>query len=252
LTWRLAAHAAWGVAGALAIGGGLGWATTHAVAWLRTHHAQALGLEGFFALGLIELAYGAAQFAQTYGFLAVFAAGVAMRRVEHRASGAVSPRKAIGTVDSEDVDATAANPSKAHAYMAESVLGFTIELERIAELVVMAMIGNVLANLQVPVFTWQTAALTLVLFTLARPVSVELSLLKSAATPTQRRLMSWFGIRGVGSFYYLTYALEQGTTSDLTPLVSPTLAVVAASVVIHGISATPLMNWYHRLRSRAS
>ncbi|OAJ53063.1 cation transporter [Paraburkholderia ginsengiterrae] len=252
LNWQIAPRAAWGVAGALAIGGALGWATTHAVAWLRTRHAQALGLEGFFALGLIELAYGAAQFAQTYGFLAVFAAGVAMRRVEHRASGGVSPRKAIGTVDSEDVDATAANPSKAHAYMTESVLGFTIELERIAELVVMAMIGNVLANLQMRLFTGQTVALTLVLFALARPVSVELSLLNSAATQTQRRLMSWFGIRGAGSFYYLTYALEQGTTRDLTPLVPLTLAVVAASVVIHGISATPLMNWYHRLRGRAS
>jgi sodium/hydrogen antiporter len=152
---------------------------------LRTRHAQALGLEGFFALGLIELSYGAAQLAQTYGFLAVFAAGVAMRRVEHRASGGMSARKAIGTVDSEDVEATAANPSKAHAYMTESVLGFTIELERIAEVAVMAMVGNVLANLQVPLFTWQTVALTVALFVLVRPVSVELSLLGST-----RRLLS--------------------------------------------------------------
>jgi sodium/hydrogen antiporter len=250
LTWKLAARIVWGAAGAMTIGGLLGWATTHVVTWLRTRHAQALGLEGFFALGLIELAYGAAQLAQTYGFLAVFAAGVAMRRAEHRASGAISPRKAIGTVDSEDVDATAANPSKAHAYMTESVLGFTIELERIAEVMVMAMIGNVLANLHVQLFTWQTVSLTIVLFMLVRPVSVELSLLGSSATPTQRRLMSWFGIRGVGSFYYLCYALEQGAADSLKPLVPLTLAVLAASVVIHGISATPLMSWYHRLRSR--
>src|SRR5579864_6584440 len=114
LTFTLAGSMAWGLAGAIAIGGLLGWVTTHAVAWLRTRHAQALGLEGFFALGLIELTYGAAQLAHTYGFLAVFAAGVAMRRVEHRASGGMSARKVIGTVDSEDVDATAANPSKAH------------------------------------------------------------------------------------------------------------------------------------------
>lgn len=239
----------WGVAGAIAIGGLLGWATTHAVAWLRTRHAQALGLEGFFALGLIVLSYGAAQLAHTYGFLAVFAAGVAMRRVEHRASGGISPRQAIGTVDSEDVDATAANPSKAHAYMTESVLGFTIELERIAEVAVMAMVGNVIATLQVPLFTWQTVALTAALFLIVRPASVELSLLGSSATPTQRRLMSWFGIRGIGSFYYLAYALEQGSAADVGPLVPLTLAVIAASVVIHGVSATPLMSWYHRLRS---
>jgi NhaP-type Na+/H+ or K+/H+ antiporter len=249
LTFRLAGSMVWGVVGAIAIGSLLGWATTHAVTWLRTRHAQALGLEGFFALGLIELSFGAAQLVHTYGFLAVFAAGVAMRRVEHRASGGVSARKAIGTVDSEDVEATAANPSKAHAYMAESVMGFTIELERIAEVAVMAMVGNVLATLQVALFTWQTAALTVALFVFVRPVSVELSLLGSNATHTQRRLMSWFGIRGIGSFYYLAYALEQGAASDVTPLVPLTLAVVAASVVVHGVSATPLMNWYRKLRS---
>nr|WKF61560.1 K(+)/H(+) antiporter NhaP2 [Paraburkholderia busanensis] len=250
LSVDLAGSIVWGVAGAIAIGGLLGWATTHAVTWLRTRHAQALGLEGFFALGLIELSFGAAQLAHTYGFLAVFAAGVAMRRVEHRASGGVSARKAIGTLDPEDVDATAAHPSKAHAYMTESVLGFTIELERIAEVAVMAMVGNVLANLQVPLFTWQTVALTVALFVVVRPASVELSLLGSNATHTQRRLMSWFGIRGIGSFYYLAYALENGPAADVTPLVPLTLAVIAASVVIHGVSATPLMNWYHQLRKR--
>jgi NhaP-type Na+/H+ or K+/H+ antiporter len=80
-------------------------------------------------------------------------------------------------------------------------------------------------------------------------VSVELSLLGSSATPTQRRLISWFAIRGIGSFYYLAYALEYGAAADVTPLVPLALAVVGASVVTHGFSATPLMNWYRRLRS---
>lgn len=248
LNWSFAAKGIWGVAGGVAIGGLLGWATTHAVAWLRTRHAQALGLEGFFALGLIELSYGAAQLAHTYGFLAVFAAGVAMRRVEHRASGERSPRSTIGTVDSEDVVATAADPNKVHAFMTESVLGFTIELERIAEAVVMTTIGNVLANLRVPLFTWQSAALIVVLFVLVRPIAVELSLFGSKAAHAQRRLMSWFGIRGIGSFYYLAYALEHGPAAQIVPLVPLALAVVASSVVVHGVSATPLMNWYHRLR----
>ena len=250
LTWRFAGGALWGIAGAVAIGALLGWATTHAVTWLRTHHAQALGLEGFFALGLIVLSFGCAQLAHTYGFLAVFAAGVAMRRVEHQASGERSPRSTIGSVDSEDVSATAADPDKAHAYMTESVLGFTIELERIAEVAIMAMIGNVLANLRVPLFTWSSAALIVVLFLLIRPAAVELSLLGSQASNAQRRLMSWFGIRGIGSFYYLAYALEHGPTTTILPLLPLALAVVTASVVVHGVSATPLMNWYHRGRHR--
>lgn len=241
----------WGIAGAIAVGALLGWTTTHAVAWLRTRHAQALGLEGFFALGLIELSYGAAQLLHTFGFLAVFAAGVAMRRAEHRASGARSPPDAIGSVDPGDIEATAADPKKAHAYMAESVLGFTIELERIAEMATMMIIGNVLSTLPVPLFTWSSAALIVALFVLVRPLAVEASLVGSQASQAQRRLMSWFGIRGIGSFYYLAYALEYGPRADVLPLVPPALAVVTASVIVHGISATPLMNWYQRLRGAA-
>jgi sodium/hydrogen antiporter len=248
--WRFALEAFGGIAGALAIGGGLGWITTGSVAWLRTRHAQALGLEGFFALGLIALAYGAAQLAHTYGFVAVFAAGVAMRRVEHRASGERSPRETIGAVDSQDVVATAADPQKAHAYMAESVLGFTIELERIAEVVVMMIVGNVLASTHLVLFTWQTALLIGALFFIVRPAAVEVSLLGSRASHTQRRLMSWFGIRGIGSFYYLAFAFETAPNAqDLIPLVPLTLAVITSSVIVHGITATPLMNLYHRKRN---
>jgi NhaP-type Na+/H+ or K+/H+ antiporter len=64
--------------------------------------------------------------------------------------------------------------------------------------------------------------------------------------------MSWFGIRGVGSFYYLAYSLEHGPVASITPLVPLALAVVTASVVIHGVSATPLMNRYRRLRHSES
>lgn len=174
--WRIGLEAIAGIAGGLAIGGLLGWITTGSVTWLRTRHAQALGLEGFFALGLIGLAYGAALLAHCNGFVAVFAAGVAMRRVEHRASGSQSAREAIGTVDPEDVVATAADPQKAHAYMAESVLGFTIELERIAEVGVMMMVGNVLATAGASLFTWQSAVLIALLFFVVRPLAVEASL----------------------------------------------------------------------------
>ncbi|CAD9221860.1 NhaP-type Na+/H+ and K+/H+ antiporters [Burkholderia cenocepacia] len=240
--------ALWGIAGAAAIGGGLGWATTKTIGWLRTRHAQALGLEGFFALALIVLSFGAAQLAHTFGFIATFAAGVAMRRVEHRASGDRPPREVIGQIDSEDVVATEKHPEKAHAFMAESVLGFTIELERIAEAIVMTMIGSVLSTLPGPLLTWGAVALAAVLFVAVRPLAVLITLAGSRATHAQRRLMAWFGIRGIGSFYYLLFALEHGPSEAVRPLAAPVLAVVSASVVAHGISATPLMNWYYRLQ----
>ncbi|CAN0619896.1 sodium/hydrogen antiporter [Burkholderia multivorans] len=250
LSFAFAFSVLWGIVGAAAIGGALGWATTKSVGWLRTRHAQALGLEGFFALALIELSFGAAQLAHTFGFIATFAAGVAMRRVEHQASGDRAPREVIGKIDSADVVATEKHPEKAHAYMAESVLGFTIELERIAEAVVMTMVGSVLATLPGALFTWRSAGLICVMFFAVRPAAVLLSLAGSRATLAQRRLMAWFGIRGIGTFYYLAFALEHGPADAVRPLAAPALAIVTASVIAHGISATPLMNWYHRLPRR--
>ncbi len=196
------------------------------------------------------IAFGVAQYAQTFGFLAVFAAGVAMRRVEHRASGPSAPREVIGTIDSTDVSATERDPAKAHAYMAESVLGFTIELERIAEAVVMTLVGGALATLSLAAFSWPMLALAAALVLLIRPLAVALSLVRSPTTATQRRLIGWFGIRGIGSFYYLLFAIERRPDAAL-PLVPVVLGIVTLSVIVHGMSATPLMNWYHRF-SRSS
>lgn len=243
-------HALWGVAGGLLIGAVLGWLTTHTVAYLRTHHERALGLEGFFALGLIALSFGCAQAVGAYGFIAVFAAGVTMRRVEHRASGSRRPDEVVGTIDTTDVTATASHPDKAHAYMAQSVLGFTIEMERIAEALVMTAAGNVLAGIGARAFAWPHLLLAALLFLAIRPFAVAITLAGSPASRAQRRLIGWFGIRGIGSVYYLAYAFEQAPDSRIAPLAAPTLGVIVASVVVHGVSAAPLMGWYQRLRAR--
>jgi NhaP-type Na+/H+ or K+/H+ antiporter len=244
LSWHFAGDALWGVAGALAIGWLLGDLAVRLIAWLRTRHNLALGPEGFYALGLIALSYGVARLFVTYAFLAVFAAGLAMRRVEQKASGDKSAHEAVGKVDVEDIGATASDPDRAHAFVAERVLGFTIELERIAEVAIMLIVGSVLANVWKQLFTWQGAAVTALLFLVARPLSVQASLIGSSATAPQRLLTSWFGIRGVGSFYYLAYALEHAPRSAAQPLIPLVLGVIAASVIVHGITSTPLMNRY--------
>ncbi len=198
LRWSFALQAAWGVAGALGSGWLLGSMSVRLVAYLRTRHGEALGPEGFYAPGLIALSYGVAELLHTYAFLAVFAAGLAMRRVEQKTSGAKTAGAALGTIDAEDVPATAADPERAHAFMAERVHGFTIELERIAEVAIMLMVGAVLATQWRDLFTWKAAVLIGGLFCVVRPLAVEASLIGSNAASGQRRLMSWFGIRDVG------------------------------------------------------
>ena len=91
------------------------------------------------------------------------------------------------------------------------------------------------------------------LFFIIRPVAVTIGLLGTDAKPAQRRLMAWFGIRGIGSLYYLLYAISHGIAVPLAgQLLSITLAVVVASVVAHGISVTPLMTRYEARKSSKS
>ncbi|MEO6823198.1 MAG: cation:proton antiporter [Nitrosospira sp.] len=88
-------------------------------------------------------------------------------------------------------------------------------------------------------------------FLFIRPASVWLGLLGSRSTDEQRWLTSWFGIRGIGSIYYLTYAINHGLDPVLAEqLVAITLIVVSTSIVVHGISVTPLMSRYARRREK--
>jgi len=86
----------------------------------------------------------------------------------------------------------------------------------------------------------------LLLFLLARPVSVWLGLIgATGVSRDQRVLISWFGIRGVGSIFYLMYAINHGLSQPLaSELIAITLTTVTASILLHGISVTPLMSRY--------
>jgi NhaP-type Na+/H+ or K+/H+ antiporter len=90
-----------------------------------------------------------------------------------------------------------------------------------------------------------------VVFLVVRPVSVRLGLLGAPVSRDQRILISWFGIRGIGSIYYLMYAINHGLTRPLAEeIIAITLTMVAVSIVVHGISVTPLMNLYTRRKFR--
>ena len=82
-------------------------------------------------------------------------------------------------------------------------------------------------------------------------MSVAVGLSAAMRPVTQRGLMAWFGIRGIGSLYYLMYAINHGLAPELASrLTALTLSVVVVSIVAHGISVTPLMSFYERARSR--
>ena len=132
--------------------------------------------------------------------------------------------------------------------MTQEVQGFNAQLERLAEVVVVLLAGAMLAYANLPP---RAGWFVVLLFLVVRPVSVSFGLVGARVSRDQRLLISWFGIRGIGSIYYLMFAVNQGLSRPLVEqIVALTLSVVAVSIVVHGISVTPLMALYGRRKLR--
>jgi NhaP-type Na+/H+ or K+/H+ antiporter len=241
--WRwLTIDLAWAVAAGLGVGTLCGAGVGKLVLYLRREHREAVGLDEFLALGLIALSYGLALQVHGYGFLAVFAAGLSMRRIEREESGLEAPADVVQAGATADEQATASET--APAYMARAVLNFNEQLERLGELAVVLVLGAMLADVEAPASgLWLAGALFLVI----RPLATLVSLFRSPLSRAQRAFIAWFGVRGVGSMYYVAFALTHGVAAGpARALADITLVVVAASIVLHGVSVTPLMRRYSR------
>ena len=240
--WRwLAIDLVWAVVAGLGVGALCGAGVGRLVIHLRRVHREAVGLDEFLALGLIALSYGVAVLFHAYGFLAVFGAGVSVRRIERQHANMAPPTDVAAAGHRSDEE-RATDPATAPAYMAQAVLSFNEQLERLGELAVVLVVGALLASVNDAGTGLMVAA---VMFIGIRPLATLVTLWPTALTRTQRAFIAWFGVRGIGSVYYLTYALSHGLSgSSAQVLADITLVVVAASIVLHGVSVTPLMQWY--------
>ena len=232
----------WAVIGGLGIGWVAGTFTGKFVVALRSRHEETVGRDEFIALGLIGFSYGLAILAHSYGFLAVFAAGLALRQYELQTSGVKDPPAEPETAAEEldDID----TPGKTSLHVASGVLGANEQLERILEIAIVLIVGGMLSSRY---FTLEVLWFAPLLFLVIRPVSVGLGTFGCKATKLQRVLLSWFGIRGIGSVYYLMYAIQHELPKDIAErLCGIVLSIVALSIVIHGISVSPIMSLYNR------
>lgn len=237
--WRWwAVDVVWAVAGGLGIGYALGALVGRSIVVLRTRHREALGANEFVALGLVALSYGVALWCHAYGFLAVLAAGLALGRLEPVAP----PPGAVVLTAEADSAAPSAAQDEPRQLMRE-VAQFNLALEHVAEVAVVLVIGALLTWVQ---WNWHMLWFVPVLFLVVRPLAVLIGLVGAPVAHAQQKwLMAWFGIRGIGSVYYLMYAIHHGLDAALArELLSITLTVVVASMVVHGISVTPLMQRY--------
>lgn len=174
-------------------------------------------MEDFVALGIILLTYSLTELVNGYGFLAVFVAGIVAQRSYH-------------------------NPEKK-----SSQLEFTETIEKLLEIGTILLLGSLLRVEPILQFLPQSLLIAGSLIFLIRPVGAWISTLGASYRPAQRLLFGWFGIRGIGSIYYLSYALGKGLKGEIGEQIAwITLTTVIFSIVLHGISSTPVMNWYEK------
>ncbi|PKB20173.1 cation:proton antiporter [Janthinobacterium sp. 64] len=235
----------WASAGAIALGAAGG----ALLAWLgwqvRAKEPKHAMLDDLAALGLIALVYGVAAWLHAWGFLAVFFAGVALRQTELRLAGA--PKDRQGLLQAEDTHAvSAAKPHDSEKPLTVSgeSLVFKEHLERLSELTLVLLLGGAVTA---AAWSWQAWSVALFLLLVARPASVMLGLLASGTSVRLRGLAAWFGVRGIGSLYYLSYAIAHGLPRPLArELADITLVVVIVSIVAHGLTVKPLLERYWR------
>jgi NhaP-type Na+/H+ or K+/H+ antiporter len=218
----------WATVGAIAIGVVAGIALARLGWMLRRgpkHHAL---LDDFLGLGLIGVVYGLCVMVDAWGFLAVFFAAVALRQTEQKLARTALPYAEPGSLP----------------LVSEGSLVFKEHLERLSEMVLVILLGG---TLFLNSWSWAAVGLSLFLFLVARPVSVMLGTWGSGTPLRIRGLAAWFGVRGVGSLYYLMYAIQHGLPEPLAlQLIQLTLIVVTMSILVHGTSVKPLLALFWR------
>ncbi|MBC7291057.1 MAG: cation:proton antiporter [Actinotalea sp.] len=212
--WRLGI----GTIGGLAVGWLLGRLFFSSVA---AEHRMTENLQGFVALAAVFLAYGVTELAEGYGFVAVFVAATTIRSTER------------------------------HHEHHEVMHSFVEQVERLITVAVLVLLGGAVARGLLEPIGWPEVAFTVAFLLLVRPLAGWIGLTGSRTGPRERAVISFFGVRGVGSLYYAAYALQQGDfdieDERLWALIG---LVVISSVVLHGITATPAMAWLDNARRR--
>ncbi|MGE7136890.1 cation:proton antiporter [Luteibacter sp. NPDC031894] len=248
----------WGLIGGLLIGFIGGWGLGSVGIHLR-HAARDVAPSDFLALGIMVVVYAVSQLVEASGFIAAFAAGVGLRRVEWQVSDKVGSSKVEGEAlpdepaemrinPNDRAQASVDHPGETVGWVVSDALSFGETIERLIAVSLVLAVGVAV----VPVFGWQGVAVAAVLLLVIRPMSVWLATIGCKAPWQRRLLIGWFGIRGLGSLNYMAFAVGHGFTGlPARTFEGIVLTVVAVSVVIHGISVTPLMQWRARAMKAA-
>lgn len=176
--------------------------------------------EAIVALAAVFLAYGLAEILGGYGFLSVFAAALAMRSRE-----------------------------RGHHFH-RTLHDFVVQVERLLTLGVLLLFGYALGSGLLAALTWPGAILGLTTVLVLRPLSAGVALYRSRLATADRRSVAFFGVKGIGSFYYLAFATGQTAFVGAAQAWSIVGFTVLVSVLVHGVMATPVIRVVDRRLGR--
>jgi NhaP-type Na+/H+ or K+/H+ antiporter len=205
--------ALWAVAGGLVVGSLIGAGMARWIKLLDPER-QADFLEEAMVFATAALAYGGAMAIRTDGFLAVFAAGMALSH-----GGRLR------------------RPLRNRPLMPR-VLRIAARIERYSWLVIAVLLGALVASIE---YKWWMLVFAAVLILIIRPFAVRLGLGGVAMPEAQWRGVAWFTARGVASLYCLTFSINHGlSTPYARQLAGVTLVVMVTSIIASAISGLPL------------
>ena len=165
------------------------------------------------ALGLSLLAYGLSELVEGNGFVSVFLLAVTIRNAVHRVE---YPRQLDHLLS---------------------------EIEQLVMVVVIALFGVALGNGLMNHVGSREILFALVVLLALRPAASYLGLIGSGLSAKTRFAISYFGIRGLGSLFYLTYVLDRRADDVSSTVVTVVSLVVVASIILYGISTQLVLRW---------
>ncbi|WP_238413144.1 cation:proton antiporter [Saccharothrix deserti] len=178
--------------------------------------------EGFVALAATFLAYGLTELAEGYGFVAVFVCACTIRAGE-----------------------------RSHGY--HRVLHQYVEqVERMLTVLIIFLLGGAAVTGLLAGTLWRDVVVALAILLVVRPVTGLIALARGRTGPRERAVISFFGVRGVGSLFYVAYALQSGQFLEQGEIWRVVGLVVIGSVVLHGVTATPAILLLDRMRVHAA
>jgi NhaP-type Na+/H+ or K+/H+ antiporter len=200
----------------------LGRLIAHLVFGLPRRASLASTGEGFVSIGATLVVYGAAELAHGYGFLSVFVAAVVIRR--------------------QELD---------HEYH-QALHDFAETLERLASTVFLVLLGGSAVDGALGALTPAGVLVALGIVLVIRPVTGWLALLGSPPRGSARAAIAFFGIRGMGTVYYLAYAVTEEGFAGAREVWAVAVLVILISIGVHGVTASPALERVDRARSEPS